>query len=139
MSSFENANFFFHNCESSKGWDFCKEFVANNANFIAQCEPLAEVTDVKTYVDWMEGLGTTTMPGCRYEIHASAFDESTQTALFFATFIGTHSGEGGPVPPTNKTTHSHYVYTLKMNGEGKVERVTKIWNSSWALRELGWM
>ena len=30
------------------------------------------------------------------------------------------------------------VYVIKMNDAGKVAYVTKIWNSSWALRELGW-
>jgi len=28
---------------------------------------------------------------------------------------------------------------VKMNDEGKVERMTKVWNASGALRELGWM
>ena len=34
--------------------------------------------------------------------------------------------------------NSHYVYVIKMNDAGEVAHVTKIWNSSWALRELGW-
>lgn len=25
----------------------------------------------------------------------------------------THSGEGGPVPPTNKSTDCHYVYIIE--------------------------
>ena len=139
MNSFKNAQSFFHNCESAKGWEACKAYVAENAKFNAQSEPLAEVTVVKDYVEWMAGLGTVTMPGCSYSISASAYDESKNTAIFFATFTGTHSGDGGPIPPTNKTTNTHYVYALKMNDDGKVESMTKIWNSSWALRELGWM
>ena len=139
MNSLKNAETFFHNCESGKGWEACKSYVADNAKFIAQCEPLIEVEDVKTYVEWMAGLVTITMPSCNYELHASAYDEANKTAIFYATFTGTHSGEGGPIPPTNKTTNSHYVYVLKMNDENKVEGMTKIWNSSWALRELGWM
>ncbi|PTL98795.1 MAG: hypothetical protein DA407_17395 [Bacteroidetes bacterium] len=139
MNSFKNAQSFFHNCESAKGWEACKAYVSENAKFNAQSEPLAEVTDVKDYVEWMAGLGTVTMPGCSYSISASAYDESKNTAIFFATFTGTHSGDGGPIPPTNKTTNTHYVYALKMNDDGKVESMTKIWNSSWALRELGWM
>jgi len=138
MKAFENAKNFFHNCESAKGWDACKNYVSENAKFNAQSEPLGEVTAVKEYVEWMEGL-VSIMPGCSYEIKASAYDEDNNTAIFFATFSGTHSGEGGPIPPTNKTTNSDYVYSLKMNAEGKVESMTKIWNSSWALRELGWM
>ncbi len=139
MKAFENATTFFHNCESAKGWEACKNYATENAEFIAQSEPLIDVKKLKDYVNWMEGLGTITMPGCSYKLHASAYDETNNTAIFYATFTGTHSGEGGPIPPSNKTTNSDYVYALKMNHQDKVERMTKIWNSSWALRELGWM
>jgi len=139
MNLFKTAEMFFHACESLKGWDACKDYVADNANFIAQCEPLTEIKKVKDYVDWVTGLGTITAPGCTYKLHTSAYDEANMTAIFYATFTGTHSGDGGPVPPTNKTTNTHYVYALKMNDEGKIESMTKIWNASWALRELGWM
>jgi hypothetical protein len=87
----------------------------------------------------MAGFANVTAPGCRYDLHTSGFDADNNTAFFFATFIGTHSGDGGPVPPTNKETRSHYVYTLTMNAEGKVEKMVKIWNASFALRQLGWM
>jgi hypothetical protein len=42
------------------------------------------------------------------------------------------------VPPTGKTTNSHYVYALTMDKNDKIGKMTKIWNASWALRELGW-
>ena len=139
MNTLENAIRFFENCESGKGWEACKDYVEGKGKFTAQSEPFADLKEIKEYVDQMAGLAQVTMPGCSFEIHASAFDESTGTALVFATFTGTHSGDGGPVPPTNKTTNSHYVFALKMNGQGKVESLTKIWNSSWAFREIGWM
>jgi len=139
MNSFKNAETFFHNCESAKGWDACKDYVAEKAAFDAQSEPLVEVATVKDYVNWMAGLGTITAPGCSYAIHASAYDAVNNVALFYATFTGTHTGDGGPVPPTNKTTNSQYAYALTMNAEGKVSSMSKVWNSSWALRELGWM
>lgn len=139
MTPFKNAEKFFHNCESSAGWDACKEYVTDDAPFIAQSEPLVEVKTVKDYVDWMAGFGTVTAPGSNYELHTSAYDEANNTAIFFATYIATHSGEGGPVPPTNQTTNSHYVYAIKINDDGKIESMTKIWNAPWAMRELGWM
>ncbi len=138
MTSFENAQKFFHNCESLGGWEACKDYVAENATFGGQCEPLVEMKTVEEYVGWMAGFGTLA-PGCSYDLHASSYDETTNTALFFATYKATHTGEGGPVPPTNKTTHAHYVYSLKMNDEGKVASMIKIWNAPWTLRELGWM
>lgn len=139
MTPFENAQKFFHACETASGWDACKEYVADNAQFNAQSEPLVEVKTVKAYVEWMAGFGTITAPDGKYEIHASAYDEANKSSIFFATYTGSHLGEGGPVPPTNKTTNSHYVYNIQMNDEGQVVSMTKIWNASWAMRELGWM
>jgi hypothetical protein len=138
MSAFENATKFFHACESLKGWEECKQYVATDAPFSAQSEPLVDIKTVQGYVDWVTALGVTAK-GCSYDLHASGYDEKSQTALFFSTFTGTHVGEGGPVPPTHKTTNTHYVYALTMNGDDKVTGMTKIWNAPWALTELGWM
>lgn len=138
MSAFENATKFFHACESLQGWEGCKEYVAPGATFEAQCEPLTDVTSVEAYCEWMAGLGKGPLEGCSYDLHSSSYDEANRTAIFFATFSGTHVGEGGPVPATNKQTNTDYVYALTMNTDGKVERMCKIWNAPWALKELGW-
>ena len=44
-------------------------------------------------------------------------------AVFFATYHAKHTGEDGPVPPTQKETHSHYVYALTMNTDNQVEKM----------------
>jgi hypothetical protein len=139
MKSLENATNFFKNCESGKGWEACKDYVQGSGRFDCQAGPFAEVKEIKAYVESMAGLAGTTMPGSSFEIHASALDESSDTVLVFATFIGTHSGDGGPIPPTGKTTRSHYVFAMKMDDQDKVESITKVWNSNWAFAELGWM
>lgn len=139
MSAFENATKFFEACENAQGWAGCKPYVVPGAPFRAQSEPLTDVKTVEGYCEWMKGFGTITAPGATYDLHLSCYDESTRTAVFFATYNATHTGEGGPVPPTNKTTHTEYVYFLKMNSDNKVESMLKVWNASWALRELGWM
>lgn len=139
MSAFDNATKFFHACESLKGWGECTQYVAEGAKFSAQCEPLVDVATVEEYVNWMTGFGTTTAAGCSYELHASAYDESNSTAIFFATFTGSHVGEGGPVPPTGKEANATYVYVFEMNGDNKIERMQKVWNAPWSMKELGWM
>ncbi len=139
MSAFENATKFFHACESGKGWEGCKQYVAPGAPFEAQSEPLVDVKWVEGYTEWVAGVANGPLKGCSYELHASAYDEANRTALFFATFTGTHVGEGGPVPPTHKQTRTHYVYALTMGSDGEVQKMCKIWNAPWALRELGWM
>jgi len=138
MSSFEHATEFFHACESLKGWQGCQQYVADGASFVAQSEPIADITSVEDYCEWMAGLGNGPLAGCSYDLHASAWNEANQTAMFFATFNGKHTGEGGPVAATGKETLSHYVYVLKMDDSGKVAQMTKVWNAPWALAELGW-
>ena len=138
MSAFANARAFFDACESGKGWPGCRQYVADGATFSAQCEPLAEMASVEEYTEWMAGFITGVAPGASYDVHASAFDETTSTAVFFATFHGKHTADGGPIPPTNKETHSHYVYALTMDDDGNISRMVKIWNPTWALAELGW-
>ena len=87
----------------------------------------------------MHGFGTVISPEGSYELHSSSYNESSNTAIFFATYHGKHTGEGGPVPPTNKETHTDYVYIIKMGDDSKVSEMTKVWNAPWAMKELGWM
>ncbi len=138
MSAFENAKKFFDACEAPLGWDGCKDYVEDGAPLIAQSEPLVDITTVEAYCEWLKGFGTVTAPGATYTLHAACYDEEQRTALFFATYHATHTGDGGPVPPTNQSTNSHYVYSLKMSDNDKVAGMTKIWNAPWAMRELGW-
>ena len=138
MSALDTARAFFDACESAKGWAGCAQYVADGATFSAQSEPLADIGTVEAYTEWMAGFVNGVAPDGSYEVHESAFDEGTSTAIFFATFSGTHTADGGPVPPTNKRTNSHYVYSITMGADGKVSSMTKIWNANWALAELGW-
>lgn len=139
MSGFENATKFFHTCESVKGWDECSKYVEPDASFSAQCEPLVEIKTVEEYVNWMTNFCETIAPGSSYKLHSSAFDDSTGKAIFFATYTLRHTGDGGAVPPTNKETNSQYVYIFTMNSDDKIQRMQKVWNAPWAMRELGWI
>ena len=138
MSKFETAAKYFHACESLQGWWGCKGYVAGGARFSAQSEPLIDIGTIEEYCEWMAGLGRGPLKGCSYELHCSAYDEANRSAIFFATFRGTHEGEGGPVEPTQQQTNSEYVYVVGMNEKGKVANMCKIWNAPWALAELGW-
>ena len=138
MSAFGNASKFFHACESLEGWAGCREYVAAGAPFTAQSEPLVDIATVEAYTEWMAGIGKGPLVGCRYDLHSASYDEANKTATFVATFTATHTGEGGPVPPTNLQTQTDYVYAIQMNDDGKVASMRKIWNAPWALKELGW-
>jgi hypothetical protein len=139
MSALEIATKFVNACDGLQGWNACKEFVSDGAVFVAQCEPLVEVNTVEGYYGWLDGVCNGPLQGSKYEINSSSYDEKSRTAVFFSTFTATHTGGGGPVEPTDKETVSHYVYAVTMNEAGKVEKMTKIWNAPWCLKELGWM
>lgn len=46
-----------------------------------------------------------------------ATDEKQRNVAAYAVFHGTHSGEGGPVPPTNKKVATDYVYVMQFEGD----------------------
>jgi hypothetical protein len=108
----EIAEKFFVACETGKGWDGCKCYCTPNATFSAQAEPLADVKTLKQYCDWMKGL-LGPIPDGRYELISFATDEKRRNVSAYAIFYGTHSGEGGPVPPTNKRRTTSMSCSLK--------------------------
>jgi predicted ester cyclase len=126
---------FFEACEAGKGWEGCKAYCAPDASFSSQAEPLADIKTLQEYADWMEGT-IRMLPDGRYELKSFATDSERNNVTAYAIFKGTHTGEGGP-PPTGKSTRSDYVYAMDFD-DGKIRHMTKIWNSGWALKELGW-
>jgi predicted ester cyclase len=138
MASIANvARDFFDACEAGKGWEVCKAYCKPNATFAAQAEPLADVKSLEQYADWMKGL-MMIMPDGRYELRSFATDEGRKSVCAYAVFSGTHTGEGGPCPPTGKRVSSDYVYVMEFEGD-RIRHMTKIWNAGFAMRELGWM
>jgi predicted ester cyclase len=132
----ETARKFFEACETGGGWDACKSYCTADATFSAQAEPLADVKTLEGYAEWMKGL-LTFVPDGRYSLKSFATDPTTNSVCAYAVFSGTHTGEGGPVAPTGKSTDSDYVYVMEFDGD-KIRHMTKIWNAGWAMRELGW-
>ena len=138
MAAFQNAIQFFKACDGGKGWQVCRDYATQDAGFVCQSDALTEVTTAEAYSDWMKSLVEGPLPDARYELLGAAMDDERRTVMISGTFYASNSCDGGPVPATGKATVSHYVYLLKMNDEDLVQEVTKVWNSGWALGELGW-
>ena len=92
---------------------------------------------LQAYADWMQGL-LSFMPDGRYEIKSFATDEKRRNVCAYGVFSATRTGEGGPLPPTGKSTSTGYVYVMQFEN-GLIHHMTKIWNAPWAMRELGWV
>ena len=131
------AKQFFEACEAGKGWDVCQSYCTPDASFSAQAEPLADVRTLRDYADWMKGL-LTFVPDGRYELKSFAIDEERKNVSAYAVFHGTHTGQGGPCPPTGKSTASDYVYVMEFEGD-KIRHMTKIWNAGMAMKDFGWV
>lgn len=136
-STSEIAMEFFKACETGEGWAGCQAYCLADASFSSQAGPLADITTVEAYSEWMKGL-LTFIPDGRYDIKTFADDRARQCVSVYAIFSGTHSAEGGPMPPTGKSVQSDYVYVMEFEGD-KIRHMTKIWNAHWAMQQLGWL
>jgi predicted ester cyclase len=137
MSITEVAGKFFEACETGKGWAGCKEFCKPNATFSAQAEPLMDVKTLEGYTEWMKAV-TGMLPDSRYDLKSMATDEKRKNVCAYGVFFGTHTGSGGPVPPTGKSTRTDYVYVMDFEGD-RIRHMTKIWHSGLAMKDLGWV
>jgi predicted ester cyclase len=137
MSSIrETAERFFDACETGKGGEVCAAFCRPDATFSAQAGALEGVDTLEGYTEWMKGLFTP-VPDGRYELLAFAVDPERNNVSAYAVFRGTHTGEGGPVPPTGKAVEADYVYVMDFDGD-RIRHMTKIWNDGISLQQLGW-
>jgi predicted ester cyclase len=132
----ETAEQFFVACETGKGWQECRAYCHPDATFSAQADALAAIETLEQYAEWMKGLFGP-LPDGAYDLRAFAADEGRRVVVAYAVFSGSHTGDGGPVPPTGKRLRSDYVYAMAFDGD-KIRHMTKVWNDGFALNGLGW-
>lgn len=133
----ETARAFFEACETGRGWEGCRRYCHADASFSAQAGALSEVRTLEAYTEWMKGL-LVPVPDGRYELRSFAVDEDGQSVAAYAVFRGTHTRDGGPVPPTGKAVEADYVYVMEFDGD-RIRHMTKIWNDGISLKQLGWI
>ena len=132
----DTAERFFEACETGQGWAGCEQYCEADATFAAQTDTLAGLETLEAYTEWMKGL-LVLLPDGTAEVRAFAVDEARNNVSAFGVFRGTHTGEGGPVPPTGNGAEADYVYVMDFGGD-KIRHMTKIWNDGVTLRQLGW-
>lgn len=132
----DTANQFFEACETGKGWNTCSQFCHPDATFTCQSGALAEISTLKAYTEWTKGI-LTPIPDGHYELKFFAADDARNSVAAVAVFHGTQTGEGGPVSPTGNSVSTDYVYHMEFDGN-RIMHMTKIWNDTFALQQLGW-
>jgi len=138
MSSIsEAAAAFFDACETGQGWAACAQYCHSDASFAAQADTFAGVETVEAYTEAMKGLLEGPIPGATYDLRSFAVDEARGHVIGYAVFMGAHTGEGGPIPPSGNKVETDYVYVMEFDGD-RIRHMTKIWNDGFAMRQLGW-
>lgn len=132
----ETAKSFFEACEAGKGWDECKAYCDPGATFSSQTGVLSDISTLEAYCEWMKNLFTP-IPDGHYDLKFFAADEADTSVAALAVFHGTQTGPGGPVPPTGKKISADYVYHMEFDGN-RIKHMTKIWNDTISLQQLGW-
>jgi predicted ester cyclase len=122
--------------ETGKGWEGCKAYCHPDATFSAQAGVLSDIDSLQGYTEWMKNL-LTPVPDGRYELRFFAVDKERDCVAAYAVFHGTQTGPGGPGEPTGKTVAADYVYAMQFEGS-RIRHVTKIWNDTISLQQLGW-
>jgi predicted ester cyclase len=132
----EPAKLFFEACETGKGWASCKDYCHLDATFSSQTGALAGISTLEDYCEWMKNL-LVPIPDGHYELRFFAADESRNTVAAYAVFHGNQTGPGGPVAPTGKSIAADYVYAMVFDDD-RIRHMTKIWNDTVSLQQLGW-
>ena len=132
----EQAELFFEACDTGKGWQACKTYCHKNATFSAQAAALSAIENLEGYTEWMKNL-LTPIPDGHYKLRFFSEDEERQCVAAYAVFHGTQTGPGGPGEPTGKTIEADYVYAIQFEGD-LIQHMTKIWNDTISLEQLGW-
>eukprot|EP00040_Diaphanoeca_grandis_P000430 m.15420 g.15420 ORF g.15420 m.15420 type:complete len:160 (-) comp10566_c1_seq1:41-520(-) len=139
--NFATAQKFFAACEAGKGWDACKQYVADGATFSGRgfVGSLKDIPTVEGYTSFMVGI-MVVMPGSSYDLKFQGYDAERKAACFYAIYNGTNTADCDGFPPhTGKTIASDYAYNLEFNDAGKIKSMVKIWNDAYCMAEAGWM
>ncbi len=76
-------------------------------------------------------------PDLREELRSLAIDEEQNIAIAYRVVKGTHTGEGGPVPPTGTAFEVDTVSVMAFDGD-RLRHLTMVMNDLLVDEQLGW-
>ena len=129
------ATQFFHDLEKGKGSDEIKKYLADGATF--QCDCLPQKTMIE-YAEFMKAIISGPLPDFEYQI--VSITSNHREVVFFANMSATHTGQGGPIPPSSPPlkTSSSYVYRVMFDDQLKITGIHKCFDIYTAFRKLNW-
>jgi hypothetical protein len=130
------AKQFFEACETGEGLGGMPSPLHTQCELLGPSRAAGRNSNPPGIADWMKGL-LSFMPDGHYAVKSFATNDDRNSVCAYGVFSATHTGQGGPCPPTGKSTTTDYVYVMDFAGD-KIRHMTKIWNAGWAMKELGW-
>jgi len=76
-------------------------------------------------------------PDIREEVRSLAIDEEQDIAIAHVVIKGTHTGDGGPVPPSGKAFEVDVAYVMHLDGD-RLRHLTMIMHDLVVDKQLGW-
>ena len=130
------AERFLDACMGGRGWEGCRPYCLPNATLSIQADMFADVDTVEAYAERVKAFFTP-IPDFRHEVQVVAVDEEGRQVGILYTLYGTHTAEGGPVPPTGRSIAADSAMFLAFDGE-RIHHVTKVFNDVYPLKQIGW-
>ena len=76
-------------------------------------------------------------PDYRSELRSLGLDDERNHVIAYQVARGTHTGEGGPVPPTGKAFEVDVVYVMEFDGD-RIRHLTIVMHDLVVDKQLGW-
>lgn len=133
----ELATRFHEACMTGEGWAACKTYCVPGATLRHDTAMLAGIDTLAAYAEFLKSVHTF-MPDFGFEVRSLGVDEERGRVLLHYGLWGTHTGEGGPQPPTGKRFVSESVLVFEFDDD-RIRHVTKLWNDADTMRQAGWV
>lgn len=133
------AERFIHSVKPGQGWEAWEPYCHPDASFrkLGTSSLGIEVHDsLREFAESTKAL-LVLFPDLREELHSLATDEEKNIAIAYLMIKGTHTGEGGPVPPTGKAFEVDAVYVMEFD-EDRLCHLTMVMNDLVVDTQLGW-
>lgn len=127
---------FIQDVEAGKGWAACRQYCHPDAAFSSQTGNFAGIDTVEGYAEAMKA-SFATFPDYGGDVRSCGVDDQRRHVIVYGRSWGTHTGEGGPVPPTGKRFEIDAVGVMAFDGD-LIRHLTVVADGASVAQQLGW-
>jgi len=140
MSTLEQtAERFLQTVKPGQGWEAWQPFCHPDAGFRKLGTSAVGMEVHESLPDFAESTKVLValFPDLRQELRSLAIDEEQDIAIAYMVTKGTHTGEGGPVPPTGQAFEVDVVWIMQFEDD-RMRHLTLVMHDPVVDEQLGW-